>query len=158
MGLYPKTTTDQAAETRAEPDCMVGPVVEARRGGHDCMVGLECFLDIVRALGMGSCLSVTGDSAAGYGRVSSSAPGSKRRRRLTGNSSSPAGATSPTNSMEMWLHRVPGRLFLNGFSDVASLFSKQGKKGVNQDAMIAWEVSFALRFHLNYRNITCICL
>ncbi|XP_004296680.1 PREDICTED: probable protein phosphatase 2C 33 [Fragaria vesca subsp. vesca] len=122
---------------------MVGPVVEARRGGHDCMVGLECFLDIVRALGMGSCLSVTGDSAAGYGRVSSSAPSSKRRRRLTGNSSSPAGATSPvssaTSSMEMWLHRVPGRLFLNGFSDVASLFSKQGKKGVNQDAMIAWE-------------------
>ncbi|XP_050372702.1 probable protein phosphatase 2C 33 [Argentina anserina] len=113
---------------------MVGPVVEARRG-HDCMVGLECFLDIVRALGMGSCLSVTGD-----GRVSSSsAPSSKRRRRLAGNSPSPTAVTSPVSSMEMWLHRVPGRLFLNGFSDVASLFSKQGRKGVNQDAMIAWE-------------------
>lgn len=118
---------------------MVGPVVEARRG-HDCMVGLECFLDIVRALGMGSCLSVTGDRSAGYGQVSSS-PSSKRRRRVTGNSSSTTSpVSSPSTSMEMWLHRIPGRLFLNGFSDVASLFSKQGKKGVNQDAMIAWEV------------------
>ncbi|KAM5569870.1 putative protein phosphatase 2C 33 [Rosa sericea] len=117
---------------------MVGPVVEGRRGGHDCMVGLECFLDIVRALGMGSCLSITGDNAAGYGRVSSSAQ-SNKRRRFTGNSSSPVSSAATASSMEMWLHRVPGRLFLNGFSDVASLFSKQGKKGVNQDAMIAWE-------------------
>ncbi|XP_022742192.1 probable protein phosphatase 2C 33 [Durio zibethinus] len=37
------------------------------------------------------------------------------------------------------LHRIPGRLFLNGSSDVASLFTQQGKKGTNQDAMIAWE-------------------
>ncbi|KAK8690251.1 hypothetical protein V6N13_088951 [Hibiscus sabdariffa] len=36
-------------------------------------------------------------------------------------------------------HRIPGRLFLNGFSDVASLFTQQGKKGTNQDAMIVWE-------------------
>lgn len=140
-GRYPlsETTTDQEAETTTEPDCMVGPVVEARRG-HDCMVGLECFLDIVRALGMGSCLSVTGDRTASYGRVSSSVPSSKRRRRATENSSSTTSpASSALTSMEMWLHRIPGRLFLNGFSDVASLFSKQGKKGVNQDAMIAWE-------------------
>ncbi|XWS57270.1 hypothetical protein CRYUN_Cryun09bG0159600 [Craigia yunnanensis] len=37
------------------------------------------------------------------------------------------------------LHRIPGRLFLNGSSDVASLFTQQGKKGTNQDAMIVWE-------------------
>ena len=136
------------------------------------MVGLECFLDIVRALGMGSCLSVTGDTAAAYGRVASSAaPSNKRRRRLPGNSSSPTAATSRlssvTSSMEMWLHRVPGRLFLNGFSDVASLFSKQGKKGVNQDAMIAWEVRFwfvtfvvsisILKYYLCICMYVCIC-
>lgn len=160
-GRYPlsKTTTDQEAETTTEPDCMVGPVVEARRG-HDCMVGLECFLDIVRALGMGSCLSVTADRTAGYGRVSSSVPSSKRRRRVTENSSSTTSPASPAlTSIEMWLHRIPGRLFLNGFSDVASLFSKQGKKGVNQDAMIAWEVicfALPLQFFWNTGYYTCV--
>ncbi|KAE8713326.1 putative protein phosphatase 2C 18 [Hibiscus syriacus] len=37
------------------------------------------------------------------------------------------------------LHRIPGRLFLNGSSGVASLYTQQGKKGTNQDAMIVWE-------------------
>ncbi|KAL4302681.1 hypothetical protein GQ457_10G015310 [Hibiscus cannabinus] len=37
------------------------------------------------------------------------------------------------------LHRIPGRVFLNGSTDVASLFTQQGKKGTNQDAMIVWE-------------------
>ncbi|XP_073305300.1 probable protein phosphatase 2C 33 [Primulina huaijiensis] len=37
------------------------------------------------------------------------------------------------------LHRTPGRLFLNGSSEIASLFTQQGKKGTNQDAMIVWE-------------------
>ncbi|KAG8640781.1 hypothetical protein MANES_01G054104v8 [Manihot esculenta] len=35
---------------------------------------------------------------------------------------------------------IPGRLFLNGSSNIASLFTQQGKKGTNQDAMIVWEV------------------
>ncbi|EYU39712.1 hypothetical protein MIMGU_mgv1a008325mg [Erythranthe guttata] len=30
-------------------------------------------------------------------------------------------------------------MFLNGSSDVASLFTQQGKKGTNQDAMVVWE-------------------
>lgn len=38
------------------------------------------------------------------------------------------------------LRRIPGRMFYNGASDVASIFSQQGKKGTNQDAMIVWEV------------------
>ncbi|KAG0475531.1 hypothetical protein HPP92_015217 [Vanilla planifolia] len=37
------------------------------------------------------------------------------------------------------LHRVPGRMILNGASEVACLFTQQGKKGTNQDAMIVWE-------------------
>ncbi|XP_073314946.1 probable protein phosphatase 2C 33 [Primulina huaijiensis] len=40
---------------------------------------------------------------------------------------------------EEQLHRTPGRLFLNGSSEIASLFTQQGKKGTNQDAMIVWE-------------------
>lgn len=37
------------------------------------------------------------------------------------------------------LHQIPGRLFLNGASRIASLYSQQGMKGVNQDAMLVWE-------------------
>lgn len=40
---------------------------------------------------------------------------------------------------ERALHPIPGRLFSNGSSSVASLFTQQGKKGTNQDAMIVWE-------------------
>lgn len=101
------------------------------------MVGLECFLDVVRALGMGSCLSADG-SAAAYGSVPSS--DSKRRMRRVAAISSPSSTTPSADNVEMWLHRVHDRMFLNGSSDFTSLFSKQGKKGVNQDAMIAWEV------------------
>ncbi|CAL2228117.1 unnamed protein product [Prunus armeniaca] len=129
---YPRNQS-KLSETESKTD----PPVEPRKG-PDCMVGLECFLDVVRALGMGSCLSLEGGSA--YGPVPSSpGPGNKRRkRRVTGNSSATAVAP-PSNNLEMWLHRIPGRQFLNGSSDFASLFCKQGKKGVNQDAMIAWE-------------------
>ena len=42
-------------------------------------------------------------------------------------------------STEMRLHRIPGRIFLNGSSPDASLFCKQGRKGVNQDAILLWE-------------------
>ncbi|KAH0992443.1 hypothetical protein GBA52_003926 [Prunus armeniaca] len=129
---YPRNQS-KLSETESKTD----PPVEPRKG-PDCMVGLECFLDVVRALGMGSCLSLEGGSA--YGPLPSSpGPGNKRRkRRVTGNSSATAVAP-PSNNLEMWLHRIPGRQFLNGSSDFASLFCKQGKKGVNQDAMIAWE-------------------
>ncbi|PKA51234.1 putative protein phosphatase 2C 6 [Apostasia shenzhenica] len=41
--------------------------------------------------------------------------------------------------MEKELHRVPDRMFENGASEIACLFTQQGKKGVNQDAMIVWE-------------------
>ncbi|XP_020599410.1 probable protein phosphatase 2C 66 [Phalaenopsis equestris] len=34
---------------------------------------------------------------------------------------------------------IPGRMCMNGASEVACLFTQQGKKGTNQDAMIVWE-------------------
>ena len=45
------------------------------------------------------------------------------------------------------LHRIPQRMFVNGASTVASLFTQQGKKGTNQDAMLVWEVSLPLPHH-----------
>lgn len=46
---------------------------------------------------------------------------------------------SRVSNMEMRLHRIPSRIFLNGSTPVASLFCKQGRKGINQDAMLLWE-------------------
>ncbi|XP_073159227.1 probable protein phosphatase 2C 6 [Henckelia pumila] len=37
------------------------------------------------------------------------------------------------------LFQIPGRLFSNGATRIASLYTQQGKKGTNQDAMIVWE-------------------
>lgn len=44
------------------------------------------------------------------------------------------------------LHRLPGRLFLNGASETTCLHTQQGQKGPNQDAMIVWEVSVKIVF------------
>ncbi|KAJ8556043.1 hypothetical protein K7X08_022801 [Anisodus acutangulus] len=37
------------------------------------------------------------------------------------------------------LEQIPGRLIGNGGSSVACLYTQQGKKGINQDAMLVWE-------------------
>ncbi|MCD9560234.1 putative protein phosphatase 2C 33 [Datura stramonium] len=57
---------------------------------------------------------------------------SSKRRPVSRNSSF-------NKCKEEQLRRTPGRLFLNGSSEAASLFTQQGKKGTNQDAMIVWE-------------------
>ncbi|KAK1417968.1 hypothetical protein QVD17_27104 [Tagetes erecta] len=44
-----------------------------------------------------------------------------------------------SNVEEYLLRHVPGRLFGNGSCNIASLHTQQGKKGINQDAMIVWE-------------------
>lgn len=40
------------------------------------------------------------------------------------------------------LPSVPHRIFMNGKSRTSCIFTQQGRKGINQDAMIVWEVSF----------------
>ncbi|XP_039139852.1 probable protein phosphatase 2C 66 [Dioscorea cayenensis subsp. rotundata] len=55
-----------------------------------------------------------------------------------------AGSGVGREMSEEELHDTPGRMFLNGASEVACLFTQQGKKGTNQDAMIVWE-NFASR-------------
>ncbi|KAI6693851.1 hypothetical protein NL676_021561 [Syzygium grande] len=85
---------------------------------------------------MGSCLCGAGASSVPYAPASSSGgtkgKSSSRKRQMRRSSSF-------ESKVEMWLHQIPGRMFLNGSSDAASLFTKQGKKGINQDAMIVWE-------------------
>ncbi|KAJ1435473.1 PPM-type phosphatase domain [Sesbania bispinosa] len=103
-------------------------VGEARGSDSECLAGFECFLNIVRALGMGSCISEVGASGGSppllpYSPDSNLDGGKKRRLR---------GSTS-------FDYKVPGRMFLNGSSEVASMYCKQGRKGINQDAMLVWE-------------------
>ncbi|XP_042037316.1 probable protein phosphatase 2C 33 [Salvia splendens] len=81
---------------------------------------------------MGSCLpDDSGSPRAG-------SPMGLRKRR---NSKRRYGSRSSSFDYrrEEQLHRIPGRMFLNDSSDVACLYSQQGKKGTNQDAMLVWE-------------------
>ena len=39
------------------------------------------------------------------------------------------------------LPSIPNRIFANGKSRASCIFTQQGRKGINQDAMIVWEVS-----------------
>lgn len=39
------------------------------------------------------------------------------------------------------LSSIPNRIFTNGRSTSSCIFTQQGRKGINQDAMIVWEVS-----------------
>ena len=71
---------------------------------------------------------------------------------LSGESRSPhpRSPTTPTSGGgRKRKSRVPGRLFVNGSSEVASLFTQQGKKSTNQDAMIVWEVC-SVDLSINY--------
>ncbi|XP_065873318.1 probable protein phosphatase 2C 33 [Euphorbia lathyris] len=86
---------------------------------------------------MGSCLSAESRSPRPGSPSSSPGFGVKKRK----NSKKKPGSRHPSFDYrrEEPLHRIPGRLFLNGSSNIASLFTQQGKKGTNQDAMLVWE-------------------
>jgi hypothetical protein len=50
---------------------------------------------------------------------------------------------------------------LRGFSKVVSMYTQQGKKGVNQDSMTVWEVINILNFHvliisINFFYFNCL--
>ncbi|KAI3797523.1 hypothetical protein L1987_32781 [Smallanthus sonchifolius] len=96
--------------------------------------GLECILSIIRALRMGSCFSAESRNPLPSSPTSNLGIGKRKKKRPPGLRSSSFG-----HRREEQLHRIAGRMFLNGASEVASLFTQQGKKGTNQDAMIVWE-------------------
>ncbi|KAI3776405.1 hypothetical protein L1987_46186 [Smallanthus sonchifolius] len=90
--------------------------------------GLECILSIIRALRMGSCFSA--ESRNPVPTSPTSTLGVKKRKNFR---------KGPPSLDRQQLHRIASRMFLNGSSEVASLFTQQGKKGTNQDALIVWE-------------------
>ncbi|CAI9787152.1 unnamed protein product [Fraxinus pennsylvanica] len=79
---------------------------------------------------MGSCFSSeTRSPLPGSPMGVTKRKGSRSRQR----------SRNPSFGRDEQLRKTPGRIFLNGSSEVASLFTQQGKKGINQDAMLVWE-------------------
>lgn len=101
------------------------------------MAALECLISIIRALRMGSCLSMENRSPVSGSPIS---PALSVRKRKNSKKRLGSRNSSFDYRRDEPLHRIPGRLFLNGSSETACLFTQQGKKGTNQDAMIVWEV------------------
>ncbi|KAI7749144.1 LOW QUALITY PROTEIN: hypothetical protein M8C21_024370, partial [Ambrosia artemisiifolia] len=96
--------------------------------------GLECILSIIRALRMGSCFSAESRNPPPASPTSTLGIGKRRNYKKR-----PPRLRSFDHGREEQLRRITGRMCLNGASEVASLFTQQGKKGTNQDAMIVWE-------------------
>eukprot|EP01018_Ginkgo_biloba_P025465 Gb_31485 [translate_table: standard] len=89
---------------------------------------------------MGSCVSTDGRNLNTLPRSASSSRGRRKdRKKRSGTQSSATEAKTDEQ-----IGRIPGRMFMNGASSVASMFTQQGRKGTNQDAMLVWE-DFASR-------------
>lgn len=54
------------------------------------------------------------------------------------------------------LTSIPNRIFKNGKSRTSCIFTQQGRKGINQDAMVVWEVSTACLFRATIVALECV--
>ncbi|OMO83325.1 phosphatase 2C (PP2C)-like protein [Corchorus capsularis] len=66
-----------------------------------------------------------------------SSPTKQKQRQGSGRWRKKSSGLVPMDEAELRL--ISGRMFLNGSSNVACLYTQQGKKGTNQDAMLVWE-------------------
>ncbi|OMO73947.1 phosphatase 2C (PP2C)-like protein [Corchorus olitorius] len=64
-------------------------------------------------------------------------PMKQKQRQGSGRWRKKSSGLVPMDEAELRL--ISGRMFLNGSSNVACLYTQQGKKGTNQDAMLVWE-------------------
>ncbi|CAN6981284.1 unnamed protein product [Brassica oleracea var. botrytis] len=87
---------------------------------------------------MGSCLSAESMSPT-PGSPCSPGFGVKKRKNSKKRLGSRNSSFNHRRDDDDPLSTVPGRMFLNGSSEVACIFTQQGKKGPNQDAMVVWE-------------------
>ncbi|AQK52844.1 putative protein phosphatase 2C 33 [Zea mays] len=98
----------------------------AAPSGGGCSGCLDCLHDIVHALSMGSCLTVEQRPAMATGGAHKGRDVKERKEK------------------------VEGRIIGNGVGNLACMFTRQGKKGTNQDAMVVWE-------NFNGRSDTIFC-
>ncbi|KAI3899380.1 hypothetical protein MKW92_033680 [Papaver armeniacum] len=82
---------------------------------------------------MGGCVSVSSGSNNGD-RVSSSCLNLRSNARRRKKRSLSGRITTLQH-----LSHIPNRIFTNGKSKTSCIFTQQGRKGVNQDAMLVWE-------------------
>nr|AAL32574.1 putative protein phosphatase-2C (PP2C) [Arabidopsis thaliana] len=85
---------------------------------------------------MGSCLSAESRSPRPGSPCS---PAFSVRKRKNSKKRPGSRNSSLDYRREEPLNQVPGRMFLNGSTEVACIYTQQGKKGPNQDAMVVWE-------------------
>lgn len=88
---------------------------------------------------MGSCISSDGRSLSTLPRSASTPRASVRRRRRNKRNMSNMPNSAAEEKAHEQISRIPGRMFANGASNVACMFTQQGRKGTNQDAMLVWE-------------------
>ncbi|XP_031405614.1 probable protein phosphatase 2C 6 isoform X2 [Punica granatum] len=118
---------------------------------------------------MGSCYSssrgvAVGREASGGGAVNRGSSSSGRWKKIGsigkmkfGSSAYCEGGLNQYGNQSQ-IH-VAGKMCSNGASDFACLYTQQGKKGTNQDAMLVWEVSCGPTLSNNYssRDDTVFC-
>ncbi|KAF8391386.1 hypothetical protein HHK36_023690 [Tetracentron sinense] len=88
---------------------------------------------VSRFLQMGSCVSVSRSRRSGE-MISSSCFGFGSRRKKRTKKSFSEHVTTLQH-----LHSLPNRIYSNGKSRTSCIFTQQGRKGINQDAMVVWE-------------------
>uniref|UniRef100_A0A0D6QXW8 PPM-type phosphatase domain-containing protein n=1 Tax=Araucaria cunninghamii TaxID=56994 RepID=A0A0D6QXW8_ARACU len=82
---------------------------------------------------MGSCFSTEGSSCSNVSCTPSTRASRKQRKRIS------VQASAAEARIDEELARIPGRMCMNGSNSMACIFTQQGRKGTNQDAMIVWE-------------------
>lgn len=102
---------------------------------------------------MGGCLSIGNHFGRGGGESSSPCGGigSRRMRRMRGS------ASEQVITLQQ-LPSIPHRIVANGGSKTSCVFTQQGRKGINQDAMIVWEVSCVLLIEVSLCAYVTSCI
>jgi hypothetical protein len=90
---------------------------------------------------MGSCLSTT-QQAVAAGNIRKRAKGRRQRQKELRREAMATLTLEAKN--DALLASLPGRICSNGASNVACIYTQQGRKGTNQDAMVVWEVETML--------------
>lgn len=95
---------------------------------------------------MGSCYSKQKGSSDATDDAAAAAVGSSGRWRKGRDAIFLKKKSSIDHDADQLLHHISGRMVTNAASKTACVYTQQGKKGTNQDAMIVWEVSFIFYF------------
>jgi len=94
---------------------------------------------------MGACVSTSSQSTCSSGGNGDGSSSSCLGMGYCGRKRSKRTFADHITSLQH-LSSIPNRIFMNGKSRSSCLFTQQGRKGINQDAMIVWEVSVSFQY------------